>query len=36
MSYSVPKPEGEAPRAEGHYNHRYRKLKYLKIKVTVL
>ena len=24
MSYSVPKPEGEAPRAEGHYNHRYR------------
>ena len=24
MSYSVPKPEGKAPRAEGHYNHRYR------------
>ena len=20
MSYSVPKPEGKAPRAEGHYN----------------
>ena len=24
MSYSVQKPEGEAPRAEGHYNRRYR------------
>ena len=23
MSYSVPKPEGEAARAEGHYNHRH-------------